>query len=127
MPVPKHPLSRLHHLHLQLFGFLPPPLITVRQRQVGHAGQRVWMLVPKNALFRLYHLYKQLFSLLPLTLILIRRRQISHAGWNSIRYSMLQVHSQLRLLAFASLAVLQRYLLSLLSFREFFFHISKEI
>jgi hypothetical protein len=33
--VPEYPLSRLYHLHLQLFGLPPPPLIAVHRRQVG--------------------------------------------------------------------------------------------
>ena len=40
MLLPKH-LSHLHHVHLQLFGLLSPPLIPKRRRQVNHAGQRV--------------------------------------------------------------------------------------
>ncbi len=32
--------ARLHHLHFQRLGLVPPALVPVRRRQVGHAGQR---------------------------------------------------------------------------------------
>jgi hypothetical protein len=53
----KHPLSRLYHLHEQLFGFLPSPLIPKRRRQVGYAGQRVWVFLAWQPLTSLYHLH----------------------------------------------------------------------
>ena len=37
---PQHPLSRLHHLHVQLFRLCPSALVPVRRGQVGHDGQR---------------------------------------------------------------------------------------
>lgn len=45
---PKHPLSRLHHLHLQSFSLLLPPLIALRGCQIGHVGRRVSILRPKQ-------------------------------------------------------------------------------
>src|SRR5271170_6521951 len=95
MLLPQHPLSRLHHLHLQLFGLLPSSLIPVRRRQIGHAGQRVWMLLPQHPQTRLHHLHVQLFGLLPSSLIPVRRRQIGHAG--QCVWMLLPQHPQTRL------------------------------
>jgi hypothetical protein len=67
-------LARLHHLHKQLFRCLPPALIPVRRRQIGHAGQCGRMVHSQLRLARLYHLHVQLFRCLPPALILKRRR-----------------------------------------------------
>ena len=36
--------TRLHDLHLQLFGLLPSPLVPICRCEVCHAGQGIWML-----------------------------------------------------------------------------------
>ena len=41
----RYPLSRLHDLHLQLFGLLPSPLVPVCQCEAGYTGQGIWMLL----------------------------------------------------------------------------------
>src|SRR5436305_1795804 len=64
----KHPLSRLHHLHLQLFSLFLSALIPVRQRQVSLASLHGRMLYVKHPLSRLHHLHIQLFSFLLSTL-----------------------------------------------------------
>ena len=66
---PKHRLARLQHLHKQLLGLLPSALVAVRRRQVGHAGQRVWMLRPKHRLARLQQLYVHRFCCFILSLL----------------------------------------------------------
>jgi hypothetical protein len=52
--------------------------ITVGQRQITHARQRVWVFLPEHTLHRLHHLYLQLLRLLP-SWIPVGRRQIIHA------------------------------------------------
>jgi hypothetical protein len=74
------PLTRLHHLHLQLFRFLPSPLIAVRRRQISHTTQRGGMLLSQHPQTRLHHLHLQLFGLLPSPLIPVRRRQQAHTS-----------------------------------------------
>src|SRR2546430_941469 len=71
-PSTRHPRTRLHHLHKQLFGLLPPPLIPKRRRQVGHAGQRGRMLFPKHPRTRLHHFHLQHFGLIQPPLIPLR-------------------------------------------------------
>jgi hypothetical protein len=46
-------LTSLRHLHPHLFGLLPPALIPVHRRWVGHTCQRAWMLYTKQPLTRL--------------------------------------------------------------------------
>lgn len=58
----KHPLERLHHLHLQVFLFCLPPPIAVHRRQVGHVGhvgQCVGMVLAKHPPSRLPYLRKR--------------------------------------------------------------------
>jgi hypothetical protein len=45
MVVAERLLESFHHLHVQLFCFGPSALIPAHQRQIVHAGQRVWMVV----------------------------------------------------------------------------------
>jgi hypothetical protein len=73
-------LTRLYHLHKQLFGNVSPALIPVRRREVGHAGQRVWMVGPEFRLASLHHLHVQLFGCVPPALIQVLRRWVGQAG-----------------------------------------------
>ena len=76
---PELRLASLYHLHLQVLSLIPPALVPVRRRQVGHASQRVGMIGPEPRLENLYHLHLQVLSLLPPALVRKRRRQVSHA------------------------------------------------
>jgi hypothetical protein len=58
----QHPLARLHYLHLQALGLLPPAQAPKRRYQVAHADQRVGMLRPQHPLFRLQYLHPMPFG-----------------------------------------------------------------
>jgi hypothetical protein len=68
MLIAKHSLACLHHFHLQLLGLLPSPLVPVRPRQVGDAGQHIKMFFTKRSLACLHYLHVQLFGSLVLTI-----------------------------------------------------------
>ncbi len=56
----------------QLDGLILPSLIPIRCCQIGHAGQRGWMLFFQHSLSRLHHLHVQLLGLIPPSLIPVR-------------------------------------------------------
>ena len=58
MVIPELQLASLHHLHKQLLSLVPPALVPVRRRQVGHASERGGMVIPK------LHLESLIFSLI---------------------------------------------------------------
>jgi hypothetical protein len=64
---PELRLARLHHLHVQLLGRVPPVLFPVRRRQIGHTGQRGRMVRPELRLARFHHLHLQLLGRVPPT------------------------------------------------------------